>query len=271
MNLVTPSFIRGFGRNLTTTLFNSEDLTYKKFTTMQEIKAGPPSDPQLELCLLGKVSLPNLKQRPAILRHKCRSYSMQPIVCGKTSVLSLFWQTCEPTNELIPQKKLWWICPESRTTCVSDGQPKRPHSEGLKFKNHSHKDWQGHTHTHSLSSLLGPVSVMDGESVAYSCIQLTNCPPPIAAPSPPCDLWKMGRDGMSRQLRLEKGQRGWRRTKEVNLEKIIYLRVYRPPRCGWAPSACEHTYVWARLETRFSHDLAASRTARTFLFVVCWW
>lgn len=127
------------------------------------------------------------------------------------------------------------------------------------------------THTHSLSSLLGPVSVMDGESVAYSCIQLTNCPPPITAPSPPCDLWKMGRDGMSRQLRLEKGQRGWRRTKEVNLEKIIYLRVYRPPRCGWAPSACEHTYVWARLETRFSHDLAASRTARTFLFVVCWW
>lgn len=73
---------------------------------------------------------------------------------------------------------------------------------------------QGHTHacTHMLSppfprrlsAFLCPVTVMDGECVAYSCIQLTNCPSPITAP-PLCDLWKTGRDRMSRQLRLKKG------------------------------------------------------------------
>lgn len=43
-----------------------------------------------------------------------------------------------------------------------------------------------------------------GASVAYSCIQLTNCRSQIAA-LPLHDLWEMGLDRMSWQLRQKKG------------------------------------------------------------------
>lgn len=56
----------------------------------------------------------------------------------------------------------------------------------------------------SISPFLCPVRVMDGISVAYSCIQLTNCPSLITALLL-CDLWKTAHDKMSRQLRLKKG------------------------------------------------------------------
>lgn len=97
---------------------------------------------------------------------------------------------------------LFNLKPELRyqTTCVNDEQPKCPHfekkylpSEGLKFKiilTRIGKDEHactGNLSIPSRSAFLCPVSVMDGESVAYSCIQLTNCPSPIMA-LPLCDL-----------------------------------------------------------------------------------
>lgn len=71
---------------------------------------------------------------------------------------------------------------------------------------------------------------------------------------------------------IEKGHWGYRQTKKVHLKKIIYLRAYGPPGCGWAASACECMYVWVRLkicETRFSNDLAVWWTTRIFIVWVC--
>lgn len=144
---------------------------------------------------------------------------------------------------------------------------KCPLSEGLKFKiilrrvgKHEHTDTytQAKPSFPSLPAFLCPVSVMDGESVAYSCIQLTNCPSPIMAP---LAVWFV-RDGTRQDesaAQIEKGHRGYRQTKKVHLKKIIYLRAYRPLGCGWAAPVCECTYAWVRLEiceTRFSNDLA---------------
>lgn len=105
---------------------------------------------------------------------------------------------------------------------------KCPPSEGLKFKIVLTRIGV-HEHVHtcnpsipSPSTLLCPVSVMDGESVAYSCIQLTNCPSPSTA-APLCDLWKTGRDRMSRQLRLKKGTED---TDKLVWKRCIWRKLY---------------------------------------------
>lgn len=65
-----------------------------------------------------------------------------------------------------------------------------------------------YTHTVFLSAL---VSVMDGESVARSCIQQTNCPSPIRERDTAAWFVKDGGDVTSL---TDKGHQGWRQTWE---------------------------------------------------------
>lgn len=147
-------------------------------------------------------------------------------------MFSSFCWTCTLTNGPM---NLFHLKPELhyQTTCVNDKQPKCPHFEKNTFLL---KVWKckiiltrigkdehartGNLSIPSRSTFLCPVSVMDGESVAHSCIQLTNCPSPIMA-LPLCDLWKIGRDGMNRQLRLKKGTED-----RDKLKRWIWRKLY---------------------------------------------